>query len=65
MRNVKLDNTQLNNLLMFLSRVEIKGSEAYELVKLMEMVRNAEIIKTEVPKSKLNREGGDKDGEHK
>ena len=65
MRNVKLDNTQLNNLLMFLSRVEIKGSEAYELVKLMEMVRNAEIIRTEVTESKLNREGGDKDGEHK
>jgi len=39
---IRLTEAQLNNLLVFLSRVEMKGEEAYAYVNLIHLLKSAQ-----------------------
>lgn len=41
---IKLNNKELNNLKIFLSRVTLSGNEALEFVKLAQKIENAQKV---------------------
>lgn len=42
MKVIKMDENQLNNLKIFLGRVDLKGQEAIEFVKIVQSLERAE-----------------------
>lgn len=40
--NIKINEGELNNLKVFLSRVDLKGQEAVEYVRILQVLDNAE-----------------------
>lgn len=40
--NIKINEGELNNLKVFLSRVELKGNEAVEYVQILQVLGSAE-----------------------